>query len=265
MTTKFRPIIFLSIALLVSFAAEVRACQCAEYETPTCANYWRAGYVFIARVKSINRDPARPYSLPPGVVAGSTMTSKYKTAYLEIERVLRGEINGEVLDFVSEGSDCLIEYKRGRQYIIFAEAYDSRTRAISTSICAGSRRIDRDDASYVASLRRMGQQFDDGSIFGRVLTDREKPMTGIPVLLRINEQTLNTVSDKDGNFRFSLTHGGRFTLKIEIPFEAFDGGYREAREILSGPAKTVLEYAGQIRDGACDYKTFAIVKLPPKP
>src|SRR5258707_7942619 len=167
-----------AVVIFIWSAPNVSACTCVEYETPTNAQYWRAKFVVVAKVKSIETK-ATKYELPSGAAGGSTISDKFAVAHLQIEEVLRGDIGGEILSLVSQGPDCLVEYRKGKKYLIFGSAHIKSTGMIDTSICDGSVRLGKNDSKYLDSIRLFGKQ-DAVSIFGRVFNHNEPPMAAFP-------------------------------------------------------------------------------------
>ncbi len=249
--------------LFLWLAPSLQACTCGDYEVPLCAEYWGAKFVFVAQVKSISSRGDK-YQLPQGAAGGSRIGNEVKVAQLRIEQVLRGEISGDVLSFVGNGADCLVDYKKGKRYLIFATSKDA-TGLIETSICSGSSRIARDDADYIAKVRSFGSQA-AVSIAGRVLDMNERPIPGMKVSVESNGHIQTTVTDEKGLYSLSPVESGLFAVRIQVPFKAFDADYGgESREIVSEPARTILEFTGQTQKGECVYKRFIVVSYATKP
>ena len=255
--------LFLIALLFLCCAAKTRACTCSDYEVPSCAEYWRAKFVFVAQVTSISSRGDK-YQLPPDAAGGSRIGNEVKVAQLRIEQVLRGEISGNVLSFVGNGADCLVDYQKGRRYLIFATSKDP-TGLIATSICSGSAKIGNRDAEYVDKVRAFGAQ-PTVSILGRVQDGNERPLPGIKVSVESNGQLQTILTDQKGEYHFPTVANGQFDVRIEVSFKAFDADDdAESHEISSEPVKTVLAFSGQAQKGECVYKRFIVVPYAPKP
>lgn len=236
-----------------SVAANAHACQCInEYEVPTCAMYWNADFVFVARVKSISARPSKNGMYPENT-----------RVRLQMLEVFHGGITGEVLDSQGNGADCLVEYEKGKRFLIYAHDYNPTTRKIITSTCSGSKEITTAREDYLTELRELSQRKEETSIFGRVVSyETYKPMSGVEVMLYSKGQTFSTATDAEGLYNFVLKHEGVFNVSVIIPYDAFDGGYYGIKEASKGPNRTSLEYEDSVPLGQCHFKELLVVKLP---
>jgi len=244
---------FWLLVFLLSFSFSLsNACECGELKTPTCAHYWRAEYVFVAKVKYLSAKPDADGNYP------------YNTkAHLQIEEVFRGKIKGEVISKRGNGADCLPEYQKGARYLIFGYDYNSNTKTINTNVCAGNSLLDDEDGNnYLASVRALQMQKSEPLVLGRIINEQTyMPLSNIKVLLKSNEQIHETRTNDEGNFSISLKQQGKFNVKVFFPFDALFRGYQTITDIISTPNETIFEYEENLPPRQCHYNQILVTKV----
>lgn len=266
MKTQLRNVVrAVTFIALIWIAPTASACQCTEYGTPECARFWRAKFVFIAKVKSISRKSLRVDMLPPDAKA-STMSSHHATARLQVQQVLRGEmVEDEVFDSVGNGADCLLEYRKGQRYLIFASDYDPATKIISTSVCSGSNELEPNGEDALNSIVVFRRQTGESLVLGQVLDYwSDTTIKGIEVRLQSDGLSYSTRTDAEGKYRFALKQGAPFKVNIVLPFPALEEGYAGVDYISEEPEKTVLGYEDTLQTGQCHYKELHVARTEKK-
>src|SRR5262249_17259915 len=152
---------------------------------------------------------------------------------------------------------CLVEYRPGKRYLIFADSLDPANRIIGTGICSGSGEIKLRDRDYLAEIRSYAKA-NDILISGQVVDYYEKALARVSLSLQSNGEEYVASTDEKGNFTFSPPRDGPFALRIELPFKAFDDGFNQSKAIIADANRSVFEYTGSVRTGECIYKRFVM-------
>jgi hypothetical protein len=241
----------LTTLVLLTLSDAAQASQCIESpDVPVCAQFWRAKAVFVARAVKVlgTRDDEGSYP-------EDTLTK------LRVRKIYRGEVPQEVFAYMTNGADGLPEYKKGHDYLIYASGFDAATRVVLTSVCIGSRELDKDDEELV-ELKRLAEGQGQMSLSGRALRyEDEQPLPGLQVILTGNNRSFQTSTDEKGAFTFHPTQSGSYTVRIVIPFEAIVVHYYENIREDDTTEQTVLEYDIELPKGQCDYKEVQIHRM----
>lgn len=243
-------LITISLTALMFFPAQANACQCAEYGTPVCAAYWRADAVFVGQLTKITP-----------VVKQSDDELPTVLLHFIVEQPFRGVTSAQVDVATLFGTSCDMKFDKGERYLIYA-SLGTDNRSLFAGPC--SRTTTFDDASEDLNyLRAVTQQGAQESISGRLALNKYDPLSGLKVTVQRGDQTLETTTDKQGQFDVTLPSPGTYTVRAFVPFAAAVLAYKgdpETREKATD-ALTTLEYELKIEKNHCDHRELDLFKI----
>jgi hypothetical protein len=95
-------------ALHSAFTKPIQACQCREYGTPICAQFWRSDAVFIGQVVDI-----RPLKKKPDDVY------TYVMVRFRVQESFRG-VSGSIVGVGTATTMCDTKFKESKRYLVYA-------------------------------------------------------------------------------------------------------------------------------------------------
>jgi hypothetical protein len=154
--------LLLTIAVLLcipAFTELTQACQCREYGTPICAEFWRSDAVFVGQVVDITplkRKPDNEYT--------------YVMVRFTVQESFRGVSGPTVGVGVATNTLCEPKFKKRKRYLVYA-SLDEKTNQFFTGMCRRTTlAVDIDES--LTELRRLAKREVEESISGRIKTNR---------------------------------------------------------------------------------------------
>ena len=235
-------IAFFSIAL---FTKPIQACQCAEYEAPVCAVYWRADAVFVGQVTEIEPLPSR------------VGAESYVAVRFVLEQPFRGVSGTQVVVATSSGTICEVKFKKGSRYLVYA-SFDYRTRQLFTGYCSHTKSL-KEAAEDLTYIRSVVQQGAGQSVSGKVIRDWYKDESGLKVRIEGNGKIFETTTDEHGRFSVSLPDAGSFKIRVFAPFAAAATSWNDVKLTTTATdALTTVEYSIKLDKNQCDFQQLNI-------
>ncbi|HEU4769111.1 MAG TPA: carboxypeptidase-like regulatory domain-containing protein [Pyrinomonadaceae bacterium] len=221
-------------------------CQCAEYDVPICARYWREDAVFVGQLRDITPPDPNP---PAG-------TWPMATLHFIVEQPFRGITSATVDVGTASGTSCSIQFDKGKRYLIYAHR-NSETLQLFTGMCMGGGEIEdvEEDLKYIRSVMQQGVT---ESIVGRVVRGKYTPVTGVKVEVRNENKTFQTTSDENGNYSVSVAGTGTYSVKVLVPSSVAVMSTRDdlLDKMETTDALTTIEYKVELGKSQCDYRQF---------
>ena len=246
-------LIVLAFLCWPAFTQPIQACQCREYGTPICAQFWRSDRVFVGQVIDIK---------PPRKKPDDVYT--YVMVRFMVQESFRGVSGPTVEVGTTKGTLCDSQFKKGKRYLVYA-SLDNKTNQLFTGMCAGTTLADDIDEE-LKELRKLAQRELQESISGRIVTDRYHALPGITVEVISNDKTFKTITTKSGGFSFSLPGPGSFTVRASVPYRAHlldysdHAGARSTRTI----SHSTFEYDVTLEKSQCSYLELDVDGTDPR-
>jgi hypothetical protein len=197
-------LIILALLFIPAFIAPIQACQCREYRTPICAQFWRSDAVFVGQavhIEPLKNKPDDVYS--------------YVMVRFRIEESFRG-VSGPMVAIGTATTMCDTKFKKGKRYLVYA-SFDQATNQLFTGMCTGTTlAVDIDES--LKELRKLAQRDVKESISGRIKTHRYQGLPGIKVEVMSKDKTFGTMTTKYGDFSLALPGPGVFTVRVSVPY-----------------------------------------------
>jgi hypothetical protein len=200
--------LLLTIAALLSipaFTEPIQACECREYGTPICAEFWRSDAVFVGQVVDITplkRKPDNVYT--------------YVMVRFRVQESFRGVSGPTVGVGVATNTLCEPKFKKGKRYLVYA-SLDEKTDQFFTGMCRRTT-LAVDIEEDLTELRKLAKREVGESISGRIKTNRYQGVPGIMVDVTSNDKKFKTMTTKYGEFSISLPGPGSFTVRVSVPY-----------------------------------------------
>jgi hypothetical protein len=200
-----RPLLIIMAMLCIpAFTEAIQACQCREYGTPVCARFWRSDAVFVGRVidiKPLKKKPDNVYT--------------YVMARFLVEESFRG-VSGQRVGVATTTTMCDTTFTKGKRYLVYA-SLDNETNQFFTGMCTGTTLAgDIEDTSK--ELRKLAQREAGESISGHIKSQRDQGLPGIKIEVISKDETVKTMTSKNGDFSVSLRGSGFFTVRVYVPY-----------------------------------------------
>ena len=201
-----RLLLIIAVLLCIpAFTEPVQACECREIGTPICSLFWRSDAVFVGQVVDI-----KPLKNKPDDVY------TYEVARFKVQESFRGVSGPTVGVGTATNTPCTPKFKKGKRYLVYA-GLDDKTHQLFAGMCNGTTlALDVDDE--LKELRKLARREVGESISGVIKTNRYQGLPGITVEVTSDDRTFKTMTNKNGEFSFSLPHPGRFTVRILVPY-----------------------------------------------
>ena len=218
-------LLFFGLAL---FPVRTEACFCAPSPVTACEDNLRTEVVFIGRVTFVRRAAVRERPDEP-----------LRQAHMSILESFRG-ISEHDVDIFTSATDCGIDFKAQSEYLVYAWR-DQGSGRLGTSACARTAPVDS-AAENIANLRQLTSGRGPARVFGFVTGDPDdlqmpfrssKPLAGIPILLRLGEQSWRTVTDERGDYEFTQLPAGFYEGRADLPNADEEQRHRNFR-LLAG-------------------------------
>lgn len=217
MKTRILWLTIFFIIILFGFE-KANACSCMEIEKPTKA-FRSTPVVFVGTVKSINSADSR-------VLGDEFIFHDLRTTFI-VDEAFKGKKDKEIDIYTSsQGTACGFGFNEGEQYLVYAYGGMGERKYYGTSICSRTS-LAEDKEDEIAVLRSLSKGKFEPRIYGRVeeivrgiyLGDRKEniPMSGIKVIARSGGNVYQSITDKDGKFRFVNVKPGNYKLDLKLP------------------------------------------------
>jgi hypothetical protein len=197
-------LIIMALLCMPAVTESVQACQCREYRTPICAQFWRSDAVFVGQVidiKSLQKKPDDVYT--------------YLMVRFMVKESFRG-VSGARVGVGTATTMCDTKFKKGKRYLVYA-SLDDKTNQLFTGMCRGTT-LAYDIDESLKELRKLTQREADESISGRIKTNRYQGLPGIKIEVVSKDETFKTMTTKDGDFSLALPGLGSFTVRVTMPY-----------------------------------------------
>lgn len=189
-------------------------------QNPLCAEFGRADAVFIATATKVETQPKEFAGITPPSTIQFTIAESFKGV--------------EGSSFTLEQESCGHEFKEGEKYLVYAHRNPNNGKLF---VRLGSTRTKpfseaAEDLEYIRSLRRgdaqanivgkIGQQTADiKKVFGSSFSSDQfffgAPMPGVKVFAKSAEQTFETISDANGEYKFFGLPSGEYEVWADYP------------------------------------------------
>ena len=233
-------LLLILVLLCISSSTELtQACQCKEYGTPICAQFWRSDAVFVGEVFDV-----RPLKEKPDDVY------EYVIAHFKVRESFRG-VPGPTVRVATATTMCDTKFKKGKRYLVYASLHDNQ---LFTGMCRGTTlAVDIDDD--VKELRKLAQREVGESVSGRIVAQRYHGVPGIMVEVTGGDKTFKTKTTKNGDFSFASLGRGSFTVRVTVPYEALLVTYSDDVPVRSTKTKSLstFEYDVTLEQSQCSY------------
>ena len=248
--------LFLVIAVLLCIAAftqPVQACQCREYGTPTCAEFWRSDAVFVGRVLDI-----KPIKIKPDNVYTYLMVN------FSVEESFRG-VSGPRVGVGTATTMCDTKFKKGKRYLVYA-GLDDGTNQLFTGMCTGTTlAVDIDES--LQELRKLKLRQAQESISGRIKTNQYEGLAGIKIEVSSSDDTFTTMTNKSGNFSLTLPGPGSFRVRVAVPYEVqhmFNSNDDVRVRSIATKAISTFDYEVTLEKSECSYLELDVYGTDPR-
>lgn len=246
-------LIIVALLCISAFTEPIQACECREYDTPICAQFWRADAVFVGQVIDI-----KPLQNKPDDVY------TYVMVRFDVEESFRGVSGPRVGVGGVTNTLCDPKFKKGKRYLVYAYLGD-KTNQLFAGMCTGTTlAVDIDES--VKELRKLRQREVEESISGRIVTNRYQGLPGIKIEVISNDKTFNTVTTKYGDFSLSLPAPGSFKVRVLVPYAARLMEYSDddiAIKSTKTDSLSTFEYDVTLEKSQCSYLQIDVYGTDP--
>jgi hypothetical protein len=246
-------LIILTMLCVAAFTEPVQACQCREYGTPICAQFWRSDAVFVGQVIDIKPLKKRPDNV-----------YTYLMVRFMVEESFRG-VSGPSVSVGTATTMCDTKFKKGKRYLVYA-SLDDKTNQFFTGMCTGTTlAVDIDDS--LKELRKLTQREAEGSISGRIKTNRYQGLPGIKIEVISKDETFKTMTNKYGDFSLSLPGPGSFTVRVTVPYAVrlMDNSEDDVTvRFTQSESLSTFEYDVTLEKSQCSYLELDVYGTDPR-
>lgn len=240
-------LVIVTLLCAAAFTRPIQACECRDYSTPICARFWRSDVVFVGQlidIKPLKKKPDNIYT--------------YVMPRFIVEESFRG-VSGPRIEVATATTLCDPVFKKGKRYLVYSSLHQE-TNQLFTGYCNGTGlAVDIDDT--VKELRKLRQREVEESISGRVVFRRYQGVPGIKIEVTSKDKTFNTVTNKYGQFSFSLPAPGSFKVRVLVPYSARLMGISDDDVFVRSTQTDSLsayEYDVTLEKSECSYLTLDI-------
>ena len=247
---------FIIVAMLwiPAFMEPAQACQCREYSTPICVQFWRADAVFIGQVldiKPLKRKPDDVYT--------------YVMSRFRVQESFRGVSGPTVGVGTATNTLCEPKFKKGKRYLVYA-SLDNKTNQLFAGSCNGTTTaVDIDER--VTELRKLAHREVGESISGLIKTHRYHGLPGIAVEVASSDKTFKTMTNKYGKFSISLPNPGAFKVRVSVPYPArLMDSSDDDLDVRSNQTESgsIFEYEVTLEKSQCSYLELDVYGTDPR-
>lgn len=247
-------LIIVAMLWIPAFTEPVQACQCREYGTPLCAQFWRADAVFVGQVidiKPLKRKPDDVYT--------------YVVSRFRVQESFRG-VSGPIVGVgTATNTLCEPKFKKGKRYLVYA-SLDDKTNQLFAGSCNGTTTaVDIDER--LTELRKLAHREVGQSISGLIKTHRYHGVPGIAVEVASSDKTFKTMTNKYGKFSISLPNPGAFKVRVSVPYaveltdSSDDNLAVRSNQTESG---SIFEYEVILEKSQCSYLELNVDGTDPR-
>ncbi|HEY3582430.1 MAG TPA: carboxypeptidase-like regulatory domain-containing protein [Pyrinomonadaceae bacterium] len=218
-----------------------------EYDVPVCAAFWRAAAVFTGRlvdVKLLKNPPDKD--------------RRYVNLQFRIEEPYRGVSGRYVYVVTTSGSICDLKFRKGERYLVYALQDGKR---LVTGLCLRTKLLKyaKQDLAYIRTVTQDSAQ---ESVSGKVIQSWQG-RAGVKVTLEGDGKTLETTTDKYGDFFFPLPGPGTFKVRVFVGYEAGLLHFSDERAVTTTASTTLttFEYDLTLEKNECHYQQLNVVRL----
>ena len=247
-------LIILTALCMPAFTEPIQACECREYRTPICAQFWRSDAVFVGQVldiKPLKRKPDDVYT--------------YVMSRFMVEESFRGVSGPTVGVGTATNTLCEPKFKKGKRYLVYA-SLDDKTNQLFAGMCNGTTlAVDIDES--LNELRKLAHREVGESISGLIKTQRYQGLPGIAVEVTSNDKTFKTMTTKYGEFSISLPSPGSFKVRVSVPYavqlmdSSDDDLAVRSNQTESG---SIFEYDVTLEKSQCSYLELDVYGTNPR-
>jgi|GEM_PF-1580328 len=250
--------LFLIIVALLCFSAFtklIQACECREYGTPICAQFWRSDAVFVGQVVDIKPLKKKPDDVYNYVMVRFMVQESFRGVSGPIVRV------GNVINTL-----CDTHFKKGKRYLVYASLDEETHELFAGGMCTGSS-LAVGINEYLTELRKLAKREVEESISGRVKTNRYQGVPGVTVEVTSRDKAFKTMTTKYGEFSTALPGSGSFTVRVTVPYAVrlMDSSDDDVvvRSTQTESAST-FEYDVTLEKGQCSYLELDVYGTDPR-
>jgi len=201
--------------LAIAFSAlPAAACGCLPNPTKPCQENMTAGVVFVGHVVGV-RSAGFASQLGP-----------MRQAHAIVLEAFRG-LNDREVDIYTSTSDCGINFREGRDYLVYAWR-DKASGRLEAGACTQTDLVER-STENIENLRELTSGKGPARVFGFVTADPPDlqlpfrasiPLAHVPIVLRSGDQSWKTVTDDHGDYKFGGLPAGQYEIAAEMPLVA---------------------------------------------
>jgi len=178
-----------------------------------------------------------------------------------VEQPFRGVAGNRIDVETLHGTSCDMKFEKGERYLIYASREQDNDQLFAGP-CTRTENLKyaNDDLNYIRAVTQQGAK---ESILGRLLRNKSEPQPGLRVTVQSGDKTLETKTDKKGDFSVLVPGPGNYLVRAYIPFAASIMAYREDEQgkIETTDALTTLEYKVEIAKNQCNYRQIDAFKI----
>jgi hypothetical protein len=250
---RFR-VFILAVLCMTTFTELIQACECREYRTPICAQFWRSDAVFVGQVldtKPLKRKPDDVYT--------------YVMSRFMVQETFRG-VSGPIVNVGTAANTlCEPKFKKGKRYLVYA-SLDDKTNQLFSGMCNGTTlAVDIDES--LKELRKLAHREVGESISGLVKTRGYEGLAGVAVEVISDGKTFKAMTTKYGEFSVSLPSPGSFKVRVSVPYvvqlmdSSNDGFTVRSNQSESG---STFEYDVILEKSQCSYLELDVYGTDPR-
>ena len=249
--------LLLIVALLLCMPAltePIQACECREFRTPICAQFWRSDAVFLGQaldIKPLKRKPDDVYT--------------YVMSRFIVEESFRGVAGPTVGVGTATNTLCEPKFKKGKRYLVYA-SLDDKTNQLFAGMCNGTTlAVDIDES--LKELRKLAHREVGESISGLIKMQRYQGLPGIAVEVTSNDKTFKTMTTKYGEFSISLPSPGSYKVRVSAPYalQLIDS-YDDDLAVRSTQTESgsIFDYDVTLEKSQCSYLELDVYGTDPR-
>jgi hypothetical protein len=224
-----------------TFSAQVsRACSCSEGGPGTCPEFKKTGTSFVGTVIDIEN--------PADERSGADQSGVSRYRFRVDENIHRVDVKEVDVYSGRGGADCSYHFQLGKTYFVNPYRKDGRFFA---TICSDTRPVENAEP-LLSELRARRDGKSYASVYGVLrrrqrayawtsYEDYDRPLIGVAVELRGENQTLSAQTDQSGIYRFYGVSAGTYYFAATLP-----PNLKLAQTILNDPIPPIT-----VPDHAC--------------
>jgi hypothetical protein len=224
------------------------SCSIGEHYVPQCADFSRADAVILGRVTKVEKN-----------FAGSD-DGYWRRVHFKVLSNFKGAIQSSFTTLTPPWeAACGLNVKAGQRWIVYATFDKDQGAFVSTK---GSKYSKKEDIEYIDFLNRASRHELDTEISGRLDPFGGYPtynFSGVRVSLDNSRDSVTTVTDDQGTFKFSSLQPGDYRVRLSFDyFATFLWIYEDIEYNVNQHEPTVVEYDIRLAQGECDYRYLEV-------